>query len=147
MTSLIRGAVLAVALTMPAMFVAVVPASAGPAPGPSIRKLDMKWIPGTGSVRVTAVAACEKRVANASWRVVLGQDRVRADKRVALRCDGRGHRVRFTLDPKKGRFRPGRTALAQESMGCTGDVCWISHADGWSTIDRPGHAKGPRGTR
>ena len=143
----LRGVALTVGLALTAMFVAVAPASAGPAPGPSIRKIDVKWIPGTGGVRVTALAGCEKHVQRASWRVVLWQNGVHADKRISLRCDGRAHRVQIKLDPKKGRLMPGRASMAQESMGCSGDVCWIAIADGLTTIERPGNAKGPRGVR
>src|SRR5687768_15273649 len=125
----VRGAALVVGFTVTAMFVAVAPASAGSAPGPSIRKIDMTWVPGTGAVRVTAVATCERQVHRASWRVVLWQDGVHADKRVPLRCDGRPHRVLIKLDPKKGRLTPGRASIAQESMGCRGDLCWMAIAD------------------
>lgn len=138
---------LAVGLALTATFVTVAPASAGPSPGPSIRHLSMKWIPGAGAVRVTAVATCEKGVSKASWGVGLWQSSGHASREVSLRCDGRGHRVHLKLDPKNGRLKPGSAAFTQETWGCSRDFCWASIADGWTTIRRHGNAQGPRGAR
>jgi hypothetical protein len=147
MTALLRALAVAVGLALTAMVVTVAPASASPSPGPTIRHLSMKWLPGVGAVRVTAMATCEKGVSKASWGVGLWQDSGHASRNVSLRCDGRAHRVHLKLDPKKGRLTPGSAAFTQSSMGCSHDMCWVSIADGWTTIRRHGNAQGPRGER
>ena len=113
--------------------------------GPSVRNVQLHWIPGTGGVRVSAVATCAKRVFNASWTVEVSQNTGGDHASRALRCDGRSHVVQLKLDPKKGRFHPGHAAMAQTTMGCESDFCWGVVGDGFTTIDRPGKAKGPRG--
>ncbi len=115
--------------------------------GPTIRNVQFHWIPGTGGVRVSGVATCAKRVFNASWTVEMSQNTGGDHASRSLRCDGKSHVVQLKLDPKKGRFHPGRAALAQSTMGCESDFCWGLVADGYTTIDRPGKAKGPRGRR
>jgi hypothetical protein len=115
--------------------------------GPTVRDMTFRWIPGTGSVHVLATVKCSPQVYRAGVTFELGQSGVGAKASRHVRCDGRAHHLTLILDPKKGRFHPGHADLSWSTRGCSGDLCWVGVADGFTTIKRPGQAGGPRGAR
>ncbi len=121
--------------------------AASNSPGPSIRHLEFRWVPGTGSVHADAVVTCAKGVTHASVTVELGQSGAGARASTKPRCDGRWHHIHLLLDPRRGRFQPGTTGVSWSAGGCRGNLCWMGVADGFTHIDRPGRARGPRGAR
>ena len=141
-----RLAVTALISAFCATMLGVAPAAAA-ATGPAIGHMQFRWIPGTGSVHVDAVVTCARGITRASVTFELGQSGAGARASTKVSCDGRAHRVHLLLDPKKGRFHPGRSGASWTAAGCRGNLCSIGIADGFAQIDRPGKARGPRGAR
>ncbi|HEX5016899.1 MAG TPA: hypothetical protein VFX15_04875 [Actinomycetes bacterium] len=131
-----------VAVALGAVLLVATPAQAATATTPSIKKMEFRWIPGTGSVRVTAWTSCPANLRSAEWSVTLAQRGAAARDAADIRCDGKRHHAKLLLDPRKGRFQPGHAGLAWSTFGCTRNLCAILFADGFTTIKRPGKAHG-----
>jgi hypothetical protein len=92
--------------------------------GPTLSKVRYEWMPRTGVVKVTAKVRCRKVERNAHWGFELTQGKTTAQDRNTVRCDGELRRSTLVLDPRKGRFHPGRAVAWQSAGACESDFCW-----------------------
>ena len=84
-------------------------AAAAPLPTTKLRVTSIDWIPRTGNVEVTARVKCTGK-GRFTWEVRIDQ-RVRARASARVPCDGDAFRQTLVLDPRKGRFHPGRAGF------------------------------------
>jgi hypothetical protein len=115
------------ALALPAL-----PAVASTAPLPEtvLRVKSVDWQPRTGAVAVTARVKCTGE-GSFRWQARLDQGSVRARNSSNVPCDGDGYLSTLVLDPKQGRFHPGRAEL-----GIGGLVTGDGVGAGWLTVEQ-----------
>lgn len=116
-TVLLSAIVAALALpVLPAL-----PAAAATAPLPetvlNVKSID--WQAKTGNLAVTARVKCTGD-GTFRWSAALEQRNARARNASNVPCDGDGYLSTLMLDPRDGRFHPGRAALSTGGI-VTGD--------------------------
>jgi hypothetical protein len=119
------------AATALAFLTPALPAAASTAPLPEtvLRVKSVEWQARTGAVAVTARVKCTGE-GSFRWQAQLDQRDVRARNSSNVPCDGDGYLSTLVLDPRSGRFHPGRAELATGGI-VTGNGVGI----GWLTVE------------
>lgn len=115
------------ALALPAFPAA---ASTAPLPETVLRVKSVDWVPRTGAVTVTARVKCTGQ-GSFRWQAGLDQGSTRARNSSNVPCDGDGYLSTLVLDPRSGRFHPGRAELSTGGL-VTGDGVGA----GWLTVEQ-----------
>jgi hypothetical protein len=127
----VTGRVALLTATTLAFLAPALPATASTAPLPEtvLRVKSVEWQPRTGSVAVTARVKCTGD-GTFRWQAGLDQRDTRARSSSNVPCDGDGYLSTLVLDPRSGRFHPGRAELAIGGI-VTGDGVGA----GWLTVE------------